>query len=46
MERQAEEDYISQYINYDNPVQDWDDAELTFYTEVYAAAIQMADDTE
>ena len=46
MEIQAEEDYIPQYINYDNPVQDWDDTELTFYTEVYTAAIRMADDTE
>ena len=46
MEIQAEEDYIPQYIDYDYPVQDRDDAEFTFYTEVYAAAIRMADDTE
>ena len=46
MEILAEEDYIPQYINYDNLVQDWDDAELTFYTEVYAAAIRIADNTE
>ena len=46
MEIQAEEDYIPQYIDYDNPVQDRDDTELTFYTEVYAAVIRMADDTE
>ena len=46
MEIQAEEDYIPQYIDYDNPMQDRDDVEMTFYTEVYVAAIRMADDTE
>ena len=46
MEIQAEEDYIPQYIDYNNPAQDWDDTELTFYTEVYTAAVRMADDTE
>ena len=46
MQMQAEEDYIPNYIDYDNPIQDQIDAELTFYTEVYAAAIRMADDTE
>ena len=46
MEIQAEEDYIPQYIDYDNAPQDRDDVEMTFYTEVYAAAIRMADDTE
>ena len=46
MEIQAEEIYIPQYIDYDNPVQDQDNADLTFYTAVYAAAIWMADDTE
>ena len=46
MEIQAEEDYIPQYINYDNAVQDRDDVEMTFYTEVYAAAMRMADNTE
>ena len=30
----------------DNAPQDRDDVELTFHTEVYAAAIRMADDTE
>ena len=46
MEIQAEEDYIPQYINYDSALQDRDDVEMTFYTEVYAAAIRMADDTK
>ena len=46
MEIQAEEDYIPLYINYDNTPQDRDDVEMTFYTEVYAAAIRMADDTK
>ena len=46
MEIQAEEDYIPPYINYDNAPQDRDDVEMTFYTEIYAAAIRMADDTE
>ena len=46
MEIQAKEDYIPQYIDYDNPIQDGNDAELTFYMEVYAAAVRMADDTE
>ena len=46
MEFQAEEDYIPQYIAYDNPVPDRDDVERTFYTEVYTAAIRMANDTE
>ena len=46
MEIEAEEDYIPPYIDYDNDPQDRDDVELTFHTEVYAAAIRMADDTE
>ena len=46
MEIQAKEDYIPPYIDYDNTLQDRDDIEMTFYTEVYAAAIRMADDTE
>ena len=46
IEIQAEEDYIAPYIDYDNTPQDRDDAEMTFYTEVYVAAIRMADDTE
>ena len=46
MEIEAEEDYILPYIDYDNDPQDRDDVELTFHTEVYAAAIRMADDTE
>ena len=46
MEIQAEEDYIPPYINYDNAPQDRDNVEMTFYTEVYVAAIRMADDTE
>ena len=46
MEIQAKEDYIPPYIDYDNAPQDRDDVEMTFYTEVYAAAIRMADDTE
>ena len=46
MEIQAEEDYIPQYIDYDNAVQDRDDVEMTFYTEVFAATIRMTDDTE
>ena len=46
MEIEAEEDYIPPYIDYDNAPQDRDDVELTFHTEVYAAAIRMADDTE
>ena len=46
MEIQAEEDYIPLYIDYDNTLQDRDDIEMTFYTEVYAAAIRMADDTK
>ena len=46
MEIQAEEDYILPYIDYDNPPQDRDDVEMTFYTEVYVAAIRMADGTE
>ena len=46
MEIQAEEDYILLYIDYDNTPQDRDNVEMTFYTEVYVAAIRMADDTE
>ena len=46
MEIQAEEDYILLYIDYDNTPQDRDDVEMTFYTEVYAASIRMADDTK
>ena len=46
MEIEAEEDYIPLYIDYDNAPQDRDDVEQTFHTEVYAAAIRMADDTE
>ena len=46
MEIQAKEDYVPPYIDYDNALQDRDDVEMTFYTEVYAAAIRMADDTE
>ena len=46
VEIQAKEDYIPQYIDYDNAPQDWDEIEMTFYTEVYVAAIRMADDTE
>ena len=46
MEIQAEEDYILPYIDYDNALQDRDDVEMTFYTEVYVAAIRMADNTE
>ena len=46
MEIQAKEDYIPPYIDYDSVPQDRDNIEMTFYTEVYAAAIRMADDTE
>ena len=46
MEIEAEEDYIPPYIDYNNDPQDRDDVELTFHTEVYVAAIRMADDTE
>ena len=46
MEIEAKEDYIPPYIDYDNDPQDRDDVELTFHTEVYAATIRMADDTE
>ena len=46
MEIEAEEDYIPPYIDYDDDPQDRDDVELTFHTEVYAATIRMADDTE
>ena len=46
MEIEAEEDFIPLYIDYDNDPQDRDDVELTFHTEVDAAAIRMADDTE
>ena len=46
MEIEAEEDYIPPYIDDDNAPQDRDDVELTFHTEVYAAVIRMADDTE
>ena len=46
MEIEAEEDYIPPYIDYDKAPQDRDDVELTFHTEVYVAAIRMADDTE
>ena len=46
MEIQAKEDYIPQYIDYDSDPQDRDKVEMTFYTEVYAATIRMADDTE
>ena len=46
MEIQAEEYYIPQYIDYDNPALDRDDVEMTFYTEVYATTIRMANDTE
>ena len=46
MEIQDEEDYIPPYIYYDNTLQDRDDVEMTFYTEVYVATIRMANDTE
>ena len=46
MEIEAEENYIPLYIDYNNDPQDRDDVELTFHTEVYAAAIRMADDTK
>ena len=46
MEIQAKEDYIPPYIDYDNALEDRDDVEMTFYTEVYAAAIRMAHDTK
>ena len=46
MEIQAEEDYILPYIDYDNALQDRDNVEMTFYTEVYVAIIKMADDTK
>ena len=46
MEIEAEEVYIPLYIDYNNAPQDRDDVELTFYTDVYVAAIRMADDTE
>ena len=46
MEIQAKDDYIPPYIDYDNAPQDRDDVEMTFYTEVYAAAIRMTDDTK
>ena len=46
MEIEAKEDYIPPYIDYDNDPQGRDDVELTFHTEVYVAAIRMADDTE
>ena len=46
MEIQVEEDYIPQCIDYDSTPQGRDDVEMTFHTEVYAAAIRMADDTE
>ena len=46
MEIEAKEDYIQPYIDYDDDPQDRDDVELTFHTEVYAATIRMADDTE
>ena len=46
MKIEAEEDYILPYIDYDNAPQDRDDVELNFHTEVYAATIRMADDTE
>ena len=46
MEIEAEEDFIPPYIDYDNALQDREDVELAFHTEVYAAAIRMADDTE
>ena len=46
MEIEAKEDYILPYIDYNNDPQDRDDVELTFHTEVYVAAIRMADDTE
>ena len=45
-EIQAEENYIPPYIDYDDTPQDRDDVEMTFYMEVYVAAIRMADDTE
>ena len=45
MEIEAEEDYIPPYIDYDDALQDREDVELTFHTEVYAAAIRIADDT-
>ena len=45
MEIQAEEDYIPQYIDY-NTTQDRDNKEMTLYTEVYAAAIRMANNTQ
>ena len=46
MKIQAEEDYILLYIDYDDVPQDRDDVEMTFYTEIYVAAIRMADNTE
>ena len=46
MEIQAGDDYIPLYFDYENILQDRDDVEMTFYTEVYAAATRMADDTE
>ena len=46
MKIEAEEDYIPPYIDYDNDLQDRDDVEQTFHTEVYVAAIRMADNTE
>ena len=46
MEIQAKEDYIPLYIDYDNAPQNRDNVEMTFYTEVYVAAIRMANDTE
>ena len=46
MEIEAEEDYIQPYIDYNNALQDRDDVKLTFHTEVYAAAIRMADNTK
>ena len=42
MDIQAKEDYIPPYIDYDNALQDRDDVEMTFYTEVYVAVIRMA----
>ena len=44
MEIQAKEDYIPLYVDYDDAQQDRDDVEMTFHTEIYVAAIRMADD--
>ena len=38
-------DYIPQYVDYDNPDQH-EDPELELYTNFYAAAVRLVDDTE